>query len=96
MSEYNLPVDYHKTHWTERKLIREQYVEEQGGKCYWCKESLQEEPPKSITDVDVNWRMFPDNFLKHPIHLQHDHGSGLTEGAVHAYCNAVMWQFHGR
>jgi hypothetical protein len=34
--------------------------------------------------------------LKSPIHLQHDHDTGLTEGAVHAYCNAVLWQYEGR
>ena len=34
--------------------------------------------------------------LDHPIHLQHSHNTGVTEGAVHNYCNAVMWQYDGR
>lgn len=36
------------------------------------------------------------NFLQHPIHLQHNHTTGMTEGAVHNYCNAVMWQYEHR
>ena len=39
---------------------------------------------------------FPQNFLQYPIHLQHNHDTGMTEGAVHNYCNAVMWQYEGR
>lgn len=62
----------------------------------WCGEPLSDAPPAAITQKNVNWRLFPKNFLRSPIHLQHDHKSGMTEGAVHAYCNAVMWQYHGR
>lgn len=93
---YNLPVDYDSLHWSERRSVRNQYVSEQGGACYYCKNSLSEGPPKCITDKSINWDLFPANFLKYPVHLQHNHNSGLTEGAVHAYCNAVMWQYNGR
>ena len=34
--------------------------------------------------------------LAHPIHLQHNHSTDMTEGAVHAYCNCVLWQYEGR
>lgn len=34
--------------------------------------------------------------LRYPVHLQHNHDTGMTEGAVHARCNAVMWQYLGR
>ena len=27
--KYDLPVDYTKLHWAERKQVREQYIEEQ-------------------------------------------------------------------
>jgi hypothetical protein len=94
--KYNLPVDYNKLSIKEKKRVREQYIEEQGGMCMYCNEELSFPPPKKITDKQIFWRQFPDNFLKYPIHLQHDHGSGLTEGAVHAYCNAVLWQYDGR
>ena len=30
----------------------------------------------------------------HPIHLHHDHDTDLTIGAVHAYCNAILWEYH--
>ena len=49
-----------------------------------------------IKNKKINWKLFPPNFLKYPIHLQHCHKTGWTEGAVHAYCNAVMWQYEGR
>ncbi len=94
--EYKLPIDYTKLHWSERKAVREQYIMEQDNLCYYCGKSLIEKPPKSITDKPINWELFPPNFLKYPIHLQHCHKTGMTEGAVHNYCNAVMWQYEGR
>jgi hypothetical protein len=94
--KYNLPVDYTQKNGKQRREIREQYIQEQKGLCYWCKGSLEEGPSEEITNHKINWRLFPPHFLRHPIHLQHDHDSGLTEGAVHAYCNAVMWQYHQR
>ncbi len=94
--KYKLPVLYSKMDWKDRRAVREQYIEEQNRTCFWCKESLDADPPKHIKDTKINWKLFPPNFLRHPIHLQHDHGTDLTEGAVHARCNAVMWQYHGR
>jgi len=93
---YTLPVKYTECTPHHRRKIREQYIQEQDGKCYWCQESLLSNAPSHITEKKINWRLFPPGFLKNPIHLQHDHISDLTEGAVHAICNAVMWQYHGR
>lgn len=93
---YSLPVEYHALEPRERRAVREQYITEQGGKCMFCGEPLNEQPPSRIKKKRINWRLFPPNFLKHPVHLQHDHVTGMTEGAVHNYCNAVMWQYHGR
>lgn len=94
--EHKLPIKYSKANARERKAVREQYVREQGGLCYFCKQPLNEDPPQEIKSKKINWQLFPPNFLKYPVHLQHDHGTDLTEGAVHARCNAVMWQYHGR
>lgn len=91
-----LPVDYTKLPWRKRKLVREEYVRIQGGNCMHCNTSLNAQPPKHITSMKINWRQFPSNFLDNPVHLQHCHDSGMTEGAVHAYCNAVLWQYYGR
>lgn len=91
-----LPVFYAKASLSERRQVREQYIQKQNGMCYWCKYPLDEQPPKHITDKEIDWKLFPPNFMKYPIHLQHNHYSGLTEGAVHALCNAVMWQYHGK
>jgi len=94
--KYKLPVDYTLLHWTERKEVREQYIQEQNGKCLYCGKSLFGEPDKKVKDKKINLKLFPNNFLKYPIHLQHDHNTGMTEGAVHSYCNAVMWQYEGK
>ena len=94
--KYQLPVDYTKLEGKERRQVREQYILEQQGKCYFCQEDLNQPPPKRITDKPINWKYFPEGFLDYPIHLQHNHYNGMTEGAVHNYCNAVMWQYHGR
>lgn len=93
---FNLPVDYTKITQNQRRLVREQYIKEQEGECYFCKDPLAEEPPYFVRIKEVNWDLFPPYFLKHPIHLQHNHANGMTEGAVHALCNAVWWQYHGR
>lgn len=93
---FDLPVEYHSLHHKDRKLVREQYIKEQKGLCMYCNEDLNNPPPKTITKKKIRWKLFPPNFLKYPIHLQHCHRSGLTEGAVHAYCNAVLWQYEGR
>jgi len=91
-----LPAKYSELEWYERKEVREEYIKLQKNKCYYCKKSLVKEPPKTITSKKINWKLFPENFLKYPVHLQHDHDTDMTEGAVHSYCNAVMWQYEGR
>lgn len=94
--DYKLPVRYSRATARERRAVREQYMHEQNGLCYWCKQPLDQEPPQHIKNKKINWRLFPPGFLKHPVHLQHNHDTDLTEGAVHARCNAYMWQVHGR
>lgn len=93
--KYNLPLDYHSIPIYERRLVREQYIQEQDGICYYCKHPLEGPPPKQVTDKHLRKARFPENFLSHPVHLHHDHRTGLTLGAVHAYCNGVLWQYHG-
>ena len=94
--EIELPTDYDLLKPYQRRLVRNLYVDKQGGNCYWCKMPLNEIPSYEILSKTINWDLFPKGFLKYPVHLQHNHSTGMTEGAVHAYCNAVMWQYHGR
>lgn len=96
MKEYILPVDYDKLSPLERRQVREQYIVLQKYKCMYCNCSLNAPPPLNILQKKINWKLFPPNFLSNPIHLQHNHSTGMTEGAVHNYCNAVMWQYEGR
>ena len=92
----NLPTDYTALDGRTRRLVREKYCKLQDWVCLYCKNDLLDKPPVSITEKEIDWELFPENFLKFPIHLQHDHSTNMTEGAVHAYCNAVMWQYDGR
>jgi hypothetical protein len=94
--KYKLPVNYTGLNNRQRKVVREQYIEEQDGKCYYCGTSLKLGPPPLIMDKDIDLRLFPAGFLNAPIHLQHNHATGMTEGAVHGRCNAVMWEYEGR
>jgi len=94
--QYKLPVNYNDLAAFERRLVRAQYTLQQNNLCAYCKVSLALGPPKSVTDKPINWDLFPPNFLRYPIHLQHNHTTEMTEGAVHAYCNAVMWQYEGK
>lgn len=93
-----LPTKYSKLDWKkgEKKLVRELYIQLQNNLCYYCKQNLYNPPPKYITDKPINWNLFPKGFLNHPIHLQHNHRTDMTEGAVHAYCNAVLWQYENK
>jgi hypothetical protein len=85
------PVNYDELTRSERRDIREQYIHEQKGRCYFCDEDLYDEP---IRERKVNKELFPNGFFDYPIHLHHNHSTGMTIGAVHAYCNAVLWEYH--
>ncbi len=79
----------------ERPLVREQYVTEQGGNCFHCGALLSGEPVDGVMALPLDMSPFPPGFLNHPVHLHHDHDTGLTLGAVHARCNAVLFLYYG-
>ena len=92
----DLPVDYRGLLPAERREVRMQYVEQQGGMCAHCGEPLSGRPRKDIAAMRVTRRLFPPSFFKWPVHLHHCHKTGMTIGAVHNHCNAVLWQYHGK
>lgn len=96
MKEIIAPAKYSLLSWQERVELRNKYISQQDGNCFYCGNKLVDSPPKRITDKPIDWSLFPSEFMKYPVHLQHNHKTGLTEGAVHAYCNAIMWQYEGR
>jgi hypothetical protein len=91
-----LPAYYNKLSPRQKKEVREQYVRIQLGKCYHCGAPLDGPAADHILKKDINLRLFPPNFLKYPIHLHHCHDTGMTIGAVHCHCNAVLWQYLGK
>lgn len=91
-----LSTDYNSLTQAERGEVRDRYVVLQDGDCFYCDAPLHEDPPSEITSMFIDWDLFPPGFLNNPVHLQHDHETGWTMGAVHAFCNAVMWQYEGR
>lgn len=91
-----LPTNYDDLTQPERRVVRLEYIRRQDGKCQHCGEPLDGEPRGDIRAKKIDLRRFPPNFLCHPVHLHHSHRTGLTIGAVHARCNAVLWQYHGR
>jgi len=88
-----LPIDYTAANPEVRKLARRVYASRQGGLCYFCHCPLNGPPPSSVTEKSINKSLFPRGFFRHPVHLHHDHKTGVTIGATHAYCNAVLWQY---
>ena len=86
------PVLYDSLTPEERRRVRNAYVASQAGKCCHCGIGVYETP---VQNKKIVWSKFPPGFLKNPVHLHHSHKTGLTIGAVHAYCNAVLWQYHG-
>lgn len=89
-------VDYRKLTPKQRWETREAYIIEQDGFCMYCKAKLRLPPSEDVQKMSVDKSRFPRGFFDYPIHLQHNHKTGMTEGAVHAYCNAVLWQYHNR
>lgn len=94
----SLPVDYTQLTWQERRTVRQQYVREQNGECFYCGAGLNDRPLKDLLDIPIDWSLFPGGkeFLNYPVHLQHNHDTGMTEGAVHSFCNALMWNYERR
>lgn len=90
-----LPVNYDNLQQSERRLVREEYIKLQNNKCYYCKELLTGPASKNIMRKNINKNLFPNNFFKWPVHLHHDHETGMIIGVVHCYCNAVLWQYYG-
>lgn len=90
-----LPINYEKASWRERKEAREAHIIQQRELCQFCKEPLDKGPALWVTDNPIDWSLFPKGFISRPVHLHHDHNTGMTIGAVHAYCNAYLWQYHG-
>ena len=90
-----LPAVYDRLTARERASVREAYAEAQGGLCWHCGFPLDTPPAPGIVTKPINWALFPPGFTKHPVHLHHSHDTGLTIGAVHALCNAYLWQYEG-
>lgn len=91
----NLPVNYDEISIPMRRAVREEYVRLQNGLCAYCGSRLDGEPRDDIKAKKVNAHLFPEAMFKWPVHLHHDHNTGMTKGAVHCYCNAVAWQYDG-
>lgn len=91
-----LPVNYETLTPQERRQVREEYIRRQSGKCAHCSEPLTEQASDEVMSKKINMRLFPDSFFKWPVHLHHCHETGMTIGAVHCHCNAVLWQYYGK
>lgn len=96
LTPIDLPAPYDDLSPRDRKIVRERYQQLQDGCCWHCGNPLDENPATHILDAKINWGLFPRNFQDHPIHLHHDHVSGLTIGAIHMRCNAWLWDYCGQ
>lgn len=91
-----LPINYNKSDWRIRKQAREAYIIKQGGKCWYCGNDLCGDPSNEVLNKKINYSLFPSTMFQYPIHLHHNHVTGMSIGAVHNKCNAVLWQYHGK
>ncbi len=90
-----LPVDYTALSRAERREVRGEYIRVQGNRCQHCGNLLSGPPTTRVSQAYIDRRRFPKGFFRWPIHLHHDRGTGMTIGAVHARCNAWLWQYRG-
>ena len=89
-----LPVDYTKLTGYKRRLVREEYVRVQKGLCHYCHAPLTGMAAPKVAIKKVNRKLYPFGFFNNPVHLHHHHTTGMTIGAVHCHCNAVLWEYH--
>lgn len=89
------PQDYRSLTQPERRQLREQYARVQGGRCAHCNEPLTGAPAHKVAVAPIRKDLFPKSMFDYPVHLHHNHTTGLTIGAVHARCNAWLWQYKG-
>lgn len=92
----DLPLKYSKLSAKQRREVRELYTELQDGLCMYCNYPLTGDPAPETRQIPIHLKLFPKGFFRNPVHLQHDHSTDLTEGAVHCICNSLLWQYHGR
>ena len=92
----DLPIRYASLSSAQKRAVRCEYAHRQSGRCCHCGEPLDGLPSLHVRVRRLDMRLFPRGFLSRPVHLHHDHRTGLTIGAVHARCNAVLWQHHGK
>ena len=94
-AQEELPVDYRQLSQSQRAQIRNLYRKIQDDVCIYCRSKLCGPPSDSVNKLKINMGLFPPNFLFHPVHLHHNHKTGMTIGAVHSRCNAALWQYQG-
>jgi hypothetical protein len=92
----NLPAVYKDLSVIQRRTVRREYMRLQHWSCMFCGHSLFSDAPQELKDLPIDWDLFPPGFLDYDTHLQHNHQTGLTEGAVHSFCNAFMWNYYRR
>lgn len=92
----DLPVNYQNCSTKQRKLVREEYCKIQNNLCYFCGNPLSDGPTKKVMDLYIDESLFPNGFFRNPIHLHHDHNTGMTLGSVHCVCNAILWQYYNQ
>jgi len=89
------PKNYEKMSSKTRAETRHMYVAEQKGLCHYCRSPLEGHPSQCSKDMAVTPALYPNGFFDNPVHLHHCHQTGMTIGAVHARCNAVLWEHRG-
>jgi hypothetical protein len=89
-----LPVLYDSLSPAERRSVRREYARLQKGNCHHCGQPLSGSASAAVMRKSINLSLFPPGFLDWPVHLHHCRKTGLTIGAVHCHCNAVLWQYH--
>lgn len=90
-----IPIMYNIASVRERRSARIEHRRQQNHKCWYCDANLDDLPPDRILDMDLGLHLFPRGFFRNREHLHHDHKTGMSVGAVHSVCNAILWQYHG-
>lgn len=88
---YNLelPTKYSSLTGERKSAVKEAYICLQRDRCWLCGDDLYD-PPKFLVENPNYMPLCGNQLAEHsPLHLHHDHKTGLTLGVTHAECNIL-------
>lgn len=84
-----LPTKYSSLSGERLAVVKEAYICLQRERCWLCGGNLYELPNHVVDNPNLIGLCSSQLAEQHPLHLHHNHDTGLTLGVAHAECNII-------